>query len=68
MTDISASETPSDAEAAVKGRSLWQDARRRFLQNRAAVVSLIVLSLIALIAVVGPFFAKWDNEMVFGPS
>ncbi|MEI5083830.1 peptide ABC transporter permease, partial [Klebsiella pneumoniae] len=32
----------------VEGRSLWQDARRRFMHNRAAVASLIVLVLIAL--------------------
>lgn len=31
----------------VEGRSLWQDARRRFMHNRAAVASLIVLFLIA---------------------
>ena len=29
--------------AAIHGRSLWQDARRRLLRNRAAVVSMIVL-------------------------
>lgn len=29
----------------VEGRSLWQDARRRFMHNRAAVASLIVLVL-----------------------
>ena len=32
----------------VEGRSLWQDARRRFMHNRAAVTSLIMLVLIAL--------------------
>jgi oligopeptide transport system permease protein len=32
----------------VEGRSLWQDARRRFMHNRAAVASLIVLVIIAL--------------------
>ena len=32
----------------VEGRSLWQDARRRFMHNRAAVASLVVLVLIAL--------------------
>ena len=30
--------------AEVRGRSLWQDARRRLLRNRAAVVSMIVLA------------------------
>lgn len=32
----------------VEGRSLWQDARRRFMHNRAAVASLVVLVIIAL--------------------
>ena len=32
----------------VEGRSLWQDARRRFMHNRAAVASPVVLVLIAL--------------------
>ncbi|HEX5795109.1 MAG TPA: hypothetical protein VFY19_04650, partial [Geminicoccaceae bacterium] len=36
--------------AEVQGRSLWQDARRRLLRNRAAVVSMIVLALIAALA------------------
>lgn len=35
----------------VEGRSLWQDARRRFMHNRAAVASLIVLVLIALFVI-----------------
>jgi oligopeptide transport system permease protein len=39
----------------VKGRSLWEDARRRLFRNRAAVVSIIVLGIIALLALVGPF-------------
>lgn len=35
----------------VEGRSLWQDARRRFVHNRAALASLFVLSLIALFVI-----------------
>jgi oligopeptide transport system permease protein len=49
------------------GRSLWSDARRRFLRNRAAIVSLAVLSLICLACVIGPWVlphsfdsADWD--------
>ncbi len=49
------------------GRSLWADARRRFLRNRAAVVSLVVLLLVATACVVGPWVlpnafdsADWD--------
>jgi oligopeptide transport system permease protein len=49
------------------GRSLWSDARRRFLRNKAAVFSLVVLVLIATACVVGPWVlphafdsADWD--------
>jgi hypothetical protein len=38
----------------VEGRSLWQDARRRFMHNRAAVTSLFVLVLIALFVTLAP--------------
>jgi len=30
--------------AAVKGRSLWDDARRRLLRNKAAVAGMLVLA------------------------
>ena len=39
---------------AVRGRSLWVDARGRLLRNKAAVVSMIVLAIIALAAVFLP--------------
>lgn len=40
--------------AAIKGRSLWDDTRRRLLANKAAVAGAIVLSLFILLAVLGP--------------
>ncbi|HSF92261.1 MAG TPA: ABC transporter permease subunit [Paracoccaceae bacterium] len=46
----------------IAGRSLWADARRRFLRNRAATVSLAILMLIVLFSFVGPYFAAWTNE------
>lgn len=53
-----------DGEA---GRSLWSDARRRFIRNKAAVFSLVLLTFIALACVVGPWVlphafdsADWD--------
>jgi oligopeptide transport system permease protein len=53
-----------DGEA---GRSLWSDARRRFIRNKAAVFSLVLLMFIALACVVGPWVlphafdsADWD--------
>ncbi|WP_080231704.1 oligopeptide ABC transporter permease OppC, partial [Salmonella enterica] len=39
--------------------SLWQDARRRFMHNRAAVASLIVLLLIALFVTVAPMLSQF---------
>lgn len=48
----------------VKGRSLWADARRRFMHNKAAVVSLIILTLIVVFSFVGPKFAVWSNEEI----
>ncbi len=50
--------------AEVRGRSLWQDARRRFLANRAATGGLVVLMLIAAFALIGPFVAVWSNDEV----
>ena len=57
---------PSSAQA-FKGRSLWADARRRFLRNKAAVISFVLLMFIALACVVGPWVlphafdsADWD--------
>jgi oligopeptide transport system permease protein len=44
----------AEAPPPVPGRSPWSDARRRFMRNRAAVVSLAVLALVALACVIGP--------------
>jgi oligopeptide transport system permease protein len=55
--------SPSRTGAAdVQGRSLWRDARIRFMRNRAAVWSLIALILVALFAALGPFIAEWTHE------
>lgn len=45
---------------AVKGRSLWVDARRRLLRNKAAVVSMIVLGAIALMAIFAPLLSPYS--------
>ena len=50
----------SDTE--VRGRSPWADARRRFRRNKAAMVSLIVLVLVAMFAIFGNSVAVWTNE------
>lgn len=47
-----------------KGRSLWADARRRFMQNKAAMTSVLVLSLIVLFALFGGLLTSHDNETI----
>ncbi|WP_345316856.1 oligopeptide ABC transporter permease OppC [Ferrimonas gelatinilytica] len=49
-------------ELEVEGRSLWADARRRFLRNRAAVVSLAVLAVIAVLVVIGPAASQYSFD------
>lgn len=49
---------------AIKGRSQWQDSLRRFKRNKAALVSLFILSLMVVVAFVSPYFAVWDYETI----
>ena len=49
-------------EMQLEGRSLWQDAKRRFFRNKAAVFSLIVLALILLFITFAPFFFPFTYE------
>ncbi|WP_296595625.1 ABC transporter permease subunit [Phenylobacterium sp.] len=50
--------------AAVKGRSLWDDAGRRLLANKAAVASMVVLAVLVLLAMVGPYLAPFAYDQV----
>ena len=70
---LAATVTQSD-DGPAKSRSLWSDARRRFMRNKAAVVSLCLLLLVASACVIGPWVlphafdsADWD-AMSIGPS
>jgi len=51
-------------ERAVKGRSLWDDARRRLFRNRAAVASMIMLALLVLCAIIGPFVTPYAYDEI----
>ena len=53
------------AVAEIEGRSLWQDARRRLMQNRAAVVSIVVLAVIALLALFAPLLSPHAYDEVY---
>ncbi|WNJ94710.1 oligopeptide ABC transporter permease OppC [Vibrio ruber] len=46
----------------IEGRSLWQDARMRFLRNKAAMVSLVILVLITLAVIILPYLATYSFE------
>lgn len=50
---------------AIKGRSLWDDARDRLLANRAAVVSMIVLALMALACIIGPMMSPHAYDAIY---
>jgi oligopeptide transport system permease protein len=53
------------AAAEIQGRSLWQDARRRLLRNRAAVVSMVVLAIIAGMAALAPWLSPHPYDAVY---
>jgi oligopeptide transport system permease protein len=53
------------ALAEVEGRSLWADARRRLLRNRAAVVSMVLLAIIALMAILAPLLSPHAYDEVY---
>ena len=46
----------------VEGRSLWQDAWDRFLNNRAAIASLFVLGFITLFVIFGPMLSSYAYD------
>lgn len=50
--------------AEVQGRSLWKDARQRFMRNKAAVAGLVALILITLFAFFGGLLARWSAEEI----
>ena len=56
---------PSPGEPAIRGRSLWNDARQRLLLNRAAVGSMILLSVIAVLCIAGPWFMPMGLAEIF---
>ena len=64
----------TEIEALVQGRSLWSDARLRFMRNKAALISLGLLLFVSLACIAGPWLlphafdsADWD-AMSAAPS
>lgn len=70
LNDVSATHPnqPVPKQAAptqIKGRSLWGDAWRRLLRNKAAVLAGIVLILICAACVFGPYLLPYELDEVF---
>src|ERR1700730_12526963 len=63
MTSVVA--PPPAAAEEIAGRSLWQDALARLKRNRAAVVSLVILAVIALLAVFAPYLSPHPFDEVY---
>jgi oligopeptide transport system permease protein len=49
----------------IRGRSLWDDARRRLMRNPAAVVSLYVVAILVLAAIFGPILWIYKIDEIF---
>jgi oligopeptide transport system permease protein len=58
------SDTAALMERAVKGRSLWDDAGRRLLRNKAAVASMITLGVLVLCALIGPLVVPYAYDEI----
>ena len=46
----------------IEGRSLWKDAQIRFMRNKAAMVSLVILTCIILAIIFLPLFAEFTYD------
>ena len=49
----------------VRGRSLWGDAGRRLLRNKAAVAAVAILLLVVLACFVGPLLIPFELDEIF---
>jgi oligopeptide transport system permease protein len=54
--------TLMDAAARLRGRPLWREALERFTRNRAAMVGVMGLAVIAVMAVIGPMISPYTLE------
>src|SRR5215475_3420749 len=64
MVDVRIQDLPRAATEEIAGRSLWADARHRFLRNKAAVGSVIILALITIACFAGPHLGLRDQDDV----
>ncbi|EWY39258.1 peptide ABC transporter permease [Skermanella stibiiresistens SB22] len=57
--------TSPASPAPIRGRSLWSDAWRRLMRNKAAVTALAVLALVVLACFAGPALIPFDLDEIF---
>ena len=67
---MSITDTPKEKaelmeKSAVMGRSLWDDALRRLMRNKAAVISMYVLGFLVLIAIFGPMVWPHPYDKIY---
>jgi len=65
MTHMTASSDTLAHAGELKGRSLWQDARIRLFRNKAAVVSMVFLGVVALMAVFAPLLSPHAYDEIY---
>jgi oligopeptide transport system permease protein len=58
----------STIEFVRESATYWQDARRRFLANNVAAVSLLVILIIAIISIFGPMFCHYRYDQIIQGS
>src|SRR5215203_86937 len=51
----------ADGKGIVKGTSLWADAWKRLLKNKLAVFGLIVLTIMVVAVIIGPYIIYWTT-------
>jgi oligopeptide transport system permease protein len=54
----------SPAAPVISGRSLWDDALRRLLANRAAVISAVLLACLVVLALIGPMLTPFAYDQI----
>jgi len=53
---------PSAGEPAIQGTSLWRDAFRRLLRNRAAVLGIVLIGLFLFSAIAAPIISPYSPD------
>lgn len=64
MTDLSIAAAAAPSQP-VKGRSLWDDARRRLARNPAAMISLYATAFLVLLAIFGPLLWVHQYDTIY---